>query len=290
MQNVLQNVVYSPHLNLISLWFFWFFANDLTDFFISPLYVRFGTTLGLVLAGPAISILINVVFYHLYGGVATLFDRFPFWLWTQFKFPSYQEETQHWQDLIWNVLFNQLVVMSLFALVLYGLATAFGFQIAPMHPIPTFSKMLIHSLIYTLLFELFAYTGHRIQHMIPRLFRSFHALHHSTHASLGISADFMHPVDYILEGAIPTFVPLLIVNPHVVTMWYLVSITAILSVHGHGAYKFPLLPSPIDHLRHHQYPTVNFGIGLLDFLCRTDYDTFQSQLDKQNDKHKKIAN
>jgi len=111
--------------------------------------------------------------------------------------------------------------------------------------------------------------SHRWMHSNMTMY-AFHQQHHTTFASVGVSGQYMHWMDYVITQAFPTMLPCIILDTHICVMCLCVVIGSLNSIHSHGGYAFPFMPNPADHLAHHLYFNVAFGIGPLDWLFGTN--------------------
>jgi sterol desaturase/sphingolipid hydroxylase (fatty acid hydroxylase superfamily) len=102
------------------------------------------------------------------------------------------------------------------------------------------------------------------------LYRHVHVVHHRFRAPTAWSAQFAHPVEYVMGNMIPIAVPMVLVAPDVVTLWCFGLIALVNTQLVHSGYQLPVAPWAIAHDLHHFKVNVNYGsIGLMDRIFGT---------------------
>lgn len=128
----------------------------------------------------------------------------------------------------------------------------------------------------TLLWQLFAfmvvedalfYTSHCTLHAFPFLYKHIHKVHHTWHYSIGISAEYAHPIEFLLGNALPFSAGPLLLGAHLFTWWAWAFVRIWHTVEGHSGYDIPWSPFKLlpwggvatEHDVHHSINTGNFG-------------------------------
>jgi len=99
--------------------------------------------------------------------------------------------------------------------------------------------------------------------------------------SIGIAAEYAHPVEEFFANFLPTFAgPALSGSPHAVVLWSYLSIRLWETIDAHSGYSFPWSPwkmipfiqgGPDKHDFHHSHNVGNFGmLAFWDWVCGTD--------------------
>ena len=119
--------------------------------------------------------------------------------------------------------------------------------------------------------DFFFYSIHRLMH--TKYFYKFHKIHHEIKAPIGITAFYMHPIDYIFGNLLPIYLPTLIVQADLITMhiWIILSVGNSVIV-SHGGF----LDKSEFHDDHHKYFKYNYGTEMfMDDLFKTKKELTQ---------------
>jgi len=116
-----------------------------------------------------------------------------------------------------------------------------------------------------MLYDVLFFGAHCLMHT-RFLYRNFHWVHHRSKISLGISAAYFHPVDYVISG-LAVLVPPMLVSRHVMTYLLWLVLFQLETTNAHMGYNIPGFPDTRDHDFHHshsyysskQYRFVNMG-------------------------------
>ena len=103
------------------------------------------------------------------------------------------------------------------------------------------------------------------------LYIKSHQLHHLTYCSQGITAHYMHWIDFFLESTIEGITHVLCFPLGGSPIGF-ISFTCAGVFNGvvvHSGWNFKFLPDPVRHYFHHSKFSVNYSIGPLDFLLGT---------------------
>jgi len=135
---------------------------------------------------------------------------------------------------------------------------------------------LAGSIFFFMLCEDFCfYWTHRALHS-KALYAAIHKMHHTHQTTVGIAAEYAHPVEFVLGNMLPTSVGPMILGPraHMLTIfaWYTVRFGETLD--GHCGYEFswspyrliPFSGSAEYHDFHHSVNIGNYG----SFFCIWD--------------------
>ncbi len=118
------------------------------------------------------------------------------------------------------------------------------------------------------------YWMHRGFHAHPVLYERIHKVHHRVVTPWALAAHTMHPVEFILTGALTLLWPVLF-GAHVVTIWCWVAFRQLEAADGHSGYVLPWNPL-------HLVPTYK-GAGFHDLhhaRFRGNYAGFLPYLDR----------
>lgn len=174
---------------------------------------------------------------------------------------------------LWSWLRNNLLLLSLVVLAWPALRRS-GIHDGPRPPL---WLSAVQVLLFVYLDDLLYYFMHRLMH-VPWLFKRVHGLHHRIRAPWAITGHYMHPIEYLLTGALALVGPLLL-SVHVVTLWLWVACRQWEAAEGHSGYDLPGSPShlipfgdgAVHHDFHHARVRGNYGgfLPVVDLLLGT---------------------
>ncbi|XP_076081850.1 fatty acid hydroxylase domain-containing protein 2-like isoform X1 [Mytilus galloprovincialis] len=167
------------------------------------------------------------------------------------------------------VLFNGFVVS--FPMTLLGIYTMKLRGCAFSGDLPTFTRVMVELIMFSLVEEFGFYYSHRLMHH-PIVYKYIHKIHHEWTAPIGIICIYAHPLEHCLVNMMPVILGPIIMGSHLSTTWMWYFITLVSTTISHCGYHFPFLPSQEAYDFHHQMFINCFGVlGILDRLHGTDY-------------------
>ena len=91
---------------------------------------------------------------------------------------------------------------------------------------------------------------------------------------ISLRLQYQGHIDYLLTTSLAHVTGPLLFRQYIPiqSLYILAFIGGCNSIHSHGAYDFPGMPSPTEHSLHHLLYTVNYGTGLWDAICGTGYN------------------
>ena len=152
---------------------------------------------------------------------------------------------------------------------------------------------LAGSIFFFMLCEDFTfYWSHRTLHH-PRLYPYIHKMHHTYNTTVGIAAEYAHPIEFILGNMLPTAIGPMIIGPnaHMLTIfaWYTVRFGETLD--GHCGYEFSWSPYRLIpfsggsdyHDFHHSANVGNYAsfFSFWDTVFGTNRDFYQHLEDRK---------
>ncbi|MCB9642200.1 MAG: sterol desaturase family protein [Myxococcales bacterium] len=173
-------------------------------------------------------------------------------------------------------------------------ATGMAFHSAQL---PSWYIVILQVLCFMLVEDTLFYWAHRLFHH-RALFRRFHRLHHDFRVSSAVASQYMHPLEFIATGIIPTFSgPLVLLllgwEVHILTFWIWLVLRILETVDGHSGYELPFwFPHKLlygsgasVHDYHHAYNKGNFASFFhhWDKLCGTSYQNPKKAPTKHKD-------
>jgi len=246
------------YLSLLIAFLWWTQSTTATHFL--QLLNSFDGSRGLI-AGPVAMILLFIVSWHGYGATQAFWDRHR--IFSQYKI--HRKDTLTYVKMMPQILTNQIQLVVL-AFLMWYLKLGFSNTL----PFPSIGSFLSQFSVLYITYEIIFYATHRLLHSSSFWF-TFHAMHHQTKGSIGVSGQYQGGFDFFLTTSLALAVGPMLCNAHVSVVWLATFIGGLNSIQSHGGYYFPwgLMPNPLDHNLHHWNPKVNFGTGPLDFVFGT---------------------
>lgn len=139
--------------------------------------------------------------------------------------------------------------------------------------------------------DIYFYITHRLMHH-PRIFKTFHLVHHLSANPSPWAAFAFHPLEAIVEvGILPVLVFIMPMNSFAVLIFFLIS--TVINVYGHLGYEiYPAwlikskagkwLNTSVSHNMHHKYFKGNYGFytRIWDVLFGTMNPEYETTLDE----------
>lgn len=123
-------------------------------------------------------------------------------------------------------------------------------------PLPAWWVVVGQFLFFIVLDDSLFYWAHRYLHENKWLFAKVHRVHHRIMTPWALTGHYMHPVEYLLIGAIMLTGPVLI-GAHVLTVYIWIVYRQWEAAEGHAGYDFPYSPTRLvplsDGATHHDY-------------------------------------
>eukprot|EP01121_Diplochlamys_sp_Union-15-3_P014941 TRINITY_DN483_c0_g1_i1.p1 TRINITY_DN483_c0_g1~~TRINITY_DN483_c0_g1_i1.p1 ORF type:complete len:260 (-),score=17.56 TRINITY_DN483_c0_g1_i1:72-851(-) len=209
-------------------------------------------------------------------------------------FLKYKIQPNKWPpyDLVKRTIitlaFHHIVTSPLLFYYLYGLWKYFGLRFEA--PLPNIAEILLHFAFFILVNDTLFYWSHRLLHT-PLLYQRIHKRHHDYKVSIGIAAEYAHPIETLISNSIPTLLGTVIIGPHFVTLLLWLFFRLWETVDAHSGYDLPIAPlkwlpftgGAERHDFHHSKNIGNFGafFTFWDHVMGTDV-TFLEWKKKQN--------
>jgi len=189
------------------------------------------------------------------------------------SFPYYRIQLGKDKQLISSlkaVLYNQIIIGNIFALVVYPIHLWRGMPIST-EQLPSIPRVLVELAFFTFIEEIIFFSVHYLLHSNKSLYGMIHKQHHEWTAPVGLVALYCHPIEHVLANMIPITIGPLILGSHLLTIWIWFASATFITVNVHSGVHLPFLPSPESHDFHHKRFNQNYGvIGLLDYIFGTD--------------------
>lgn len=206
----------------------------------------------------------SAIFFGLY---TTLYDFSRNALHNRVQHSDIKEIYNTYYKIIPTVSFNVLISNFLFILSTFNITEYYSYSPEKYYLL----LILLKIYIMRYLTDFFFYSIHRLMH--TKYFYKFHKIHHEIKAPIGITAFYMHPIDYIFGNLLPIYLPTLIVQADFITIhvWIILSIgNSVIVSHGGFINKSEF------HDDHHKYFKYNYGTEIfMDKLFKTKKELTQ---------------
>jgi sterol desaturase/sphingolipid hydroxylase (fatty acid hydroxylase superfamily) len=201
----------------------------------------------------------------------------------------------------WNNQFNKTIITLLFNHFILAPAMALPSYIYDISPyrmdydsLPSFSELFWQSIICYYIDDFFFYWSHRLLHW-NKIYPYIHKQHHEYISTIGITAEYAHPIEYVFGNVISANMGPLILGKrmHGYTFLFNLFRKILQTTENHSGYEFkwspikflPMLVSEEFHAYHHLNFKGNYGNCLLwDSLCSTVNDSYVDKLINSNKK------
>jgi sterol desaturase/sphingolipid hydroxylase (fatty acid hydroxylase superfamily) len=224
--------------------------------------------------------MIVVVMLH---NVIHLGANLVYWVFYHFEFPfieryksnglewPWKEDPEGWPSLarksIAVLIFNSnVMVVAVYSLLDY-------FELNERHStsvedLPTSVTLALTITFFMLVEDFFFYWFHRLLHWRV-IYPYIHKIHHTHSSTVGIAAEYSHPIEFIFSNMLPTSAGPAILGPnvHLITVWAWFVIRFAETLDGHCGYEFswspfrliPFSGSAEYHDFHHAANIGNYG-------------------------------
>jgi sterol desaturase/sphingolipid hydroxylase (fatty acid hydroxylase superfamily) len=170
-----------------------------------------------------------------------------------------------------------------------------------MVPTPALPSVWFHLAMASLVNEILFYIAHRAFHEVPGLYVRFHKQHHRYVGSIGIAAEYAHPLEQVLANQGPTAAYMLFNAANIdQSVWFVWLAWRLLETYeAHSGYSFTgSWLSKLGftygerarfHDWHHSDNRGCYGVFWIDYLCGT-MDSFAQHLEATSisDRQKKV--
>jgi sterol desaturase/sphingolipid hydroxylase (fatty acid hydroxylase superfamily) len=220
----------------------------------------------------------NLIFYFLYQA-----DAFPQYRVIPGAFPP----KDIIQECIRANIFGNGLLLPVILYFAYPFFLSCGMSVTG--PLPTVGTILRDMVVNVAVNDTMFYWCHRILHH-PSIYKYIHKHHHRFNHSIGIAAQFAHPIEDVLANIAPTIVGCLVMQSHLFTFWLWLYIRLWETVYVHSGYSFPYSPFNLfpaiqggseRHYFHHSHNQGCYGsfTCFWDWICGTDaaFNEYQAQ-------------
>lgn len=181
------------------------------------------------------------------------------------------------REALWNNVINHFIVHPLVMWYVYDVFYYFGMRVSA--PLPYFTEVVRDFAAAIAINDTIFYWFHRGLHN-PLVYKYIHKKHHRFNYSIGIAAEYAHPLEDLLCNVIPTFAGCLLMGSHVTTLWLWLALRLLETIDTHSGYSFdwsptkwlPFLNGSVRHDFHHSHNTGCYGAmtPFWDYLMGTD--------------------
>ena len=214
-----------------------------------------------------------------YGLVNGLFSSTAF---DKYRFSRSKGQTPT-SDLIKSTLVaafvSQVITSPILTYFLYPGFEALGLK-SLTAPLPSFKDLAWTFLGAHAFNDLGFYWSHRLLHEVPFLYRTVHKQHHEYAGSIGIAAEYAHPIESLFSNIIPSIGGVIFFGCHhplCIIVWVSVRLYQTYCAHGGLAQQgtvvdalgFGHVESACFHDHHHTANKGNFGSCVTDWLFGT---------------------
>ncbi len=161
----------------------------------------------------------------------------------------WEENLKEWDSLLtrsgWVLFFNHLIIAPVLVIIfkqylVWNYKTSF-------EDLPSIGNFVCQMVICFLCNDFTFHCIHKLIH-VPFLYKWIHSIHHQYINVIGISAEYAHPIEYILGNFLPSIIGPLILNLmkfpsfHLVTVWAYTISGVGATIEQHCGYDLPFTP------------------------------------------------
>mmetsp|Transcript_9466 Transcript_9466/g.38707 ORF Transcript_9466/g.38707 Transcript_9466/m.38707 type:complete len:273 (+) Transcript_9466:151-969(+) len=214
---------------------------------------------------------LNLFFFALHK--FKLFERYKI---PRKSYPSTELVKKCIKNLLVSHLLVQWVSFYFVGQMWASVAGSEGIHSAP----PPWTAVIWQLVVMMTINDTLFYWAHRLLHH-RLLYAKIHKRHHEFKSTIGIAAEYAHPIEGIVANAIPTLTGPILLGVHLWTFWLYVTLRLWETVESHSGYAFPWsIWSLFDfqggaemHDYHHSHNVGNYGgaaFSFWDSLMGTD--------------------
>ncbi|CDW77386.1 sterol desaturase family protein [Stylonychia lemnae] len=247
---------------------------------------------------------INTCFYNTF---LYFFINFCFWIIYHIEHPFFEqykiydgqwpwkEDLNEWKELLRKsytvVGINNFIVIPIAQMIVTikdDYQVRYSFE---MEDLPDWKTILWQILFSMWIQDFFFTASHWLLHK-PFFYKKIHKLHHQYNQTIGFSAEYTHPFEFLFGNAIPFIIPAVILGQRMHYYTYIIWGThrILNTVILHSGYDFPWLPNDMClfysnaqyHDYHHSHNVGNFGgmFSIWDTLIGTNH-TYYKYIDER---------
>ena len=223
-------------------------------------------------------VLFNLFFIILYKLEVPFIEKYKA---QKIKWPWADSDTTSWNELIISTIkvmfLNHFIVIPILLFPNYILNKC-PYRLT--NDFPTHFEFFYQTTFFIICEDFFFYWTHRFFH-IKSIYPLFHKIHHKYQNTISVSAEFTHPVEFLIGNLFPSAIGPLILGSRVhigtYALWLVLRIWK--TTEAHSGYDFPITPfgclpftgSSRFHNYHHLHFKGNYGSFFIfwDYLCGT---------------------
>lgn len=198
-------------------------------------------------------------------------------------------EKQPSKRMIWRcvalALFNHSMLIGGHAVQAYFLI---GNMFRVQKELPSVVEVAVHFAIAVLLREVLFYYVHRLLHL-KFFYRHLHHVHHQFPAPIALAAVHSHPIDHMMQNALPIALPMIMLRAHFLTVVLFATVALLDAALAHSGYDFFRVPAQVSmHDLHHMTSKGGYGVlGLMDWIHGTSTGVPPKE-HEQNEKEQRV--
>lgn len=153
-------------------------------------------------------------------------------------------------------------------------------------PVPGILTMLQQFFVAYLCTDILFYWIHRLLHT-SYFYQRIHKQHHQFYVTIGIAAQYAHPIELALGNVMPVMFASVVFKYHLFVMASWLGIAMLATTIHHSGFTMPLAPTDGFHDFHHSHVVCNFGNSVVwDWLFGTDKQYRAFLLKQKNGQNK----
>lgn len=157
-------------------------------------------------------------------------------------------------------IFTNIIINHTLILIPLSLIHNFISQSSFLDPLPNYKICLLQLILNYFIHEIQFYCTHRLLHTHYG-FKYIHKVHHEYNSPIGFSAQYAHPIEFIILFVQTTNGALILnMHPYLTCIWII--LVNIVNVISHSGYKFSFYDNSY-HDNHHRLFKYNYGSNQL---------------------------